>query len=72
MSVVSLNNELYAIGGYTVNASVSGSSTSKVDKYNPLTDTWSKIAGMNASRGMAAAILLDNLLRGFRQQCRVQ
>lgn len=55
-----------------MNASVSGSSTSKVDKYNPLTDTWSKIARMNASRGMAAAILLDNLLRGFRQQCRVQ
>lgn len=60
VSVVSLNNELYAIGGYTVSASVSGNSTNKVDIYNPLTDTWSKVAGMNTSRGMAAAVSLDN------------
>lgn len=62
VSFVSLNNELYAIGGYTISASVSGNATNMVDKYNPLTDTWSKVPAMNTYRGMTGAISLDGAI----------
>lgn len=42
-----LNNQLYAIGGIDLNTRFT---TSGVEKYDPQTDTWSRIADMHHPR----------------------
>lgn len=45
VGVAVVNGLLYAIGGYD-----GQSRLSTVEVYNPETDTWSKVAGMNSQR----------------------
>ncbi|KAE8558469.1 Kelch repeat-containing protein [Paenibacillus polymyxa] len=55
-----LNNEIYAIGGNTATDTISGPGTAEVEKYNPKTDTWSKVTSMPTARGFLSAISLNN------------
>ncbi|QYK62701.1 N-acetylneuraminate epimerase [Paenibacillus sp. S25] len=60
LASVVLNNEIYAIGGNTATDTVSGPGTVEVEKYNPKTDTWSKVTSMPTARGFLSAVSLNN------------
>ncbi|MEK4732775.1 Kelch repeat-containing protein [Paenibacillus sp. FSL L8-0641] len=55
-----LNNEIYVIGGNTATDTISGPGTVEVEKYNPKTDTWSKVTSMPTARGFLSAVSLNN------------
>ncbi|EHS59321.1 hypothetical protein WG8_0536 [Paenibacillus sp. Aloe-11] len=57
-----LNNEIYVIGGNTDTATLSGPGTAEVEKYNPKTDTWSKVPSMPTARGFLSAVSLNNAI----------
>ncbi|WP_415663159.1 Kelch repeat-containing protein, partial [Saccharibacillus brassicae] len=58
-SAVSLNNEFYVIGGMTEQATTSGPATAQTNKYNPATDTWTRMPDISIARGLSSSVVLD-------------
>ncbi|MGF9644002.1 kelch repeat-containing protein [Paenibacillus sp. MABNS29] len=62
LSAAVLNNEIYVIGGNTATEKISGPATDEVEKYNPKTDTWSKVPSILTARGLLSAVSLNNTI----------
>ena len=59
LQAVALGGNIYAIGGQT---SESAGYTNSVERYDPVTDTWTPVSGMNAARSYFAAVVYDGLI----------
>ncbi|MNW26113.1 N-acetylneuraminate epimerase precursor [compost metagenome] len=60
LSSAVINNEIYAIGGVTKPSESAGPATAEVNKYDPITETWSTVAPLILPRGLLSAASLNN------------